>query len=916
MTGQIIRFGPFELRPERGQLLHGDVRVRLGARALAILTLLAQRAGNVVSVQEITDRVWPNIFVQENNLRVHITALRRALRKDTGRAIEIINVPGRGYRLNADVRIEAAGEEAVDTPLSPGIRPLPLPLPINNLIGRDACVAEVVESLSRHRLVTIIGAGGIGKTSVALAALARLRDHTAVCFVDLTNCTSLAHVVSATAAALQSPMGRDTMPIELVERLRAVELVLLIDNCEHLIDTAARVAEAVLQACPRVTLLATSREPLRVPGEMQVHLQPLPVPAATDTTKTIASNPSVALFAERAAAAAGGFRLADVQAQQVAAICRSLDGLPLALELAAAALPMVGLEGLSHGLAGRMSLLAFGRRTLGRHETLDAMLDWSFELLTPEERRVFACLSLFRSAFDLPAAVSVAAAGAPEEPGATRTILKLAVKSLLVIEQAPHAIAYRMLETTKAYARRKLDASGQAGSAARRHAEWVASLLNRAQADWLEMERATWWERYGKGIDDVRAALDWCLGEAGDKPLGIRLTLASAPLWLGMSQFAEYCRWLEQAIATLGLLGLRDSADEITLQIGLCSLAFNADGPGRGFERTATRVLRIARKIGDPLARASALWMLAGQRGIMGQHPAALALARQMLMPQGADADPELLNFARRVIAIMTFRVGKIGEAVDISTDLIARGSGRTAYGAVLRYDHSTILHGNHSVMLAVKGRLEEAHATILNAVEVARRLRNPSSLCYLLSNAACPVALWLGDEALARRFAELLGRTAEDNRFTYMSELAAWFASIADLPGRTPPVGGQRPPFPHDKDVFITCSAAHCDAEATARAESRPVHWATAEILRADGEARLRTGDRQGARRRFERALAIAEEQGAGLWGLRAANSLASLIPPGEAAGILQTALSGITGDDRFPDVRRARALLRGSES
>lgn len=916
MRGRVIRFASFELRPELGQLLQGGVRVGLGSRALAILALLAERAGEIVSVKEITDRVWPNLFVQENNLRVHITALRRALRAGAADDIEIVNVPGRGYRLSAEVTVETIGEEAAVARPASDLRPLPLPLPIHRLIGREDCVAEVVTSVSRHRLVTIVGPGGIGKTSVALAALEQLRAQSAVCFVDLTNCTSLPHVAAATAAALQSPMGRDTVPAVLVERLRGAELVLLIDNCEHLIDVVARAAETLLQSCPRVTLLATSREPLRVPGEVQVHLQPLPVPAAADAVETIAANPSVALFAERAAAA-GDFRFAEENARQVATVCRSLDGLPLALELAAAAMPMVGLEGLACGLAGRLSFLAFGRRTLARHETLEAMLDWSFELLTPEQRLAFACLSLFRSAFDLTAAVQVAAPTGEEEARVAQAVLQLAAKSLLVTEPSPQGMTYRLLETTKAYARRKLEASGQADIAAHRHAEWIGTLLDRAQADWLRMERTAWWERYGSAIDDTRAALAWSLGEAGDKQLGIRLVLASAPLWLGMSQFAEYHRWLEQAVATLDALGQRGGPEEIQLQIGFCVLLFNADGPGDAFVRAATQVLRIAKKIGDPLARATALWMLSGHRGIMGDHDAALTLAKQMLAEEGAEVDRDLENFARRIIAIMTFRVGRVEESAAMGAALVTERNNPTAYGAVLRYDHSTIVRGNHGVTLAVQGRLESARWTIMEAVSDAQRLRNPSSFCYLLSSAACPVALWLGDDELARHYADLLGRAAEENRFTYMAELAAWFSRIVDLRMGKPPqplaLRRLRPPLPHDKDIFITSCAALCDADAIARVEACPPYWATAEILRAHGESRWRAGDANAGRKWFERALAIAETQGAGLWALRAATSLARLLEPRDADHLLMQVLARIEGDDQYPDVRVAHSLLRG---
>jgi predicted ATPase/DNA-binding winged helix-turn-helix (wHTH) protein len=909
MTERIFRFGPFELRPERGHLLNAGVPVALGSRALAILTLLAERAGTIVSVQEIASHVWPNLFVQDNNLRVHLTAIRRVLRAATGGAVEIINVPGRGYRLQGNVTVERMG--AADAPVSPGLHPLPLPVPVNRLIGRMDCVAAVVESVGQHRLVTVVGPGGIGKTSVALAALSALPSGTAACFVDLSNCTSIEHVATAAAAALQSPMGSDATPAVLVGRLRDADLILLLDNCEHLIDIVARVAETVLQSCPRVTLLTTSREPLRVAGEMLLHLPPLPVPAITDTTEAVADTPAATLFVERThAAAAGGFAVTHDNARQVATICRSLDGLPLALELAAAAVPMVGLDALASGLTERLSLLAFGRRTLARHETLEAMLDWSFELLTPDERSVLASLGCFRSSFDLAAAVQVAALDGEAET--TRTVLRLAAKSLLVIEPAPQGVAYRLLETTKVYARRKLDGSGRAAVAARRHAEWVRGLLERAQEDWSRLERPAWWERYGSAIDDVRAALVWSLGEAGDKRLGVRLTLASAPLWIGLAQFAEYNRWLVQALATLEALGEAGGPEEIQLQIGLCVLLFNADRPGEGFVRAATQVLRIGKAIGDPLARATGLWLLSGQRGIIGDHPASLALAQQMLEGEAPDADPDLRTFARRVIAMMTFRVGRLAESAAIGADLVANLSHRTAYGAVLRYDHATIARGNHALTLAVQGRLETARALILDAVADGERLRNPASFCYLLSSAACPVALWLGEDDLARHYAALLAREANDNRFTYMAEIAAWFAGIVDLrAGTSPPPLPLQPPLPHDTDMFITTCAALCDAEAVARVEASDPHWATAEILRAHGEARLRSGDTAAARTLFARALSIAEAQGSGLWALRAATSLARLVEPDELAPLVAPVLARIEGDTRYRDIRAARALL-----
>ncbi len=688
----------------------------------------------------------------------------------------------------------------------------------------------------------------------------------------------------------------------------------MLDNCEHLIDVVARVAETVLRSCPGVRLLATSREPIRVSGEMQVHLQPLPFPSAADTGRAILENPAVLLFTERVAAAAGGFSITEENAGEVAAVCRSLDGLPLALELGAAAVPIVGLQALSTGLTQRLALLAFGRRTLARHETLEAMLDWSFELLSPAERTVLSFLGAFRSSFDLTAAVSVATLQ-DDESETARAVLRLAAKSLLLIEPSFQGVTYRLLETTKVYARRKLHESGQAAIAARRHAEWVRELLARAKSDWRRLDRAVWWDRYGNTIDDVRAALLWSLHEDGDKKLGVSLTIASAPLWLGVSQFAEYNSWLEDALAALETLGEAGGYEEVQLQTGLCVLRFNADRPGERFVRAATQVLRIGEKTGDPLARATGVWLLSGERTLMADYPVALDLARRMLATAEPEADSDLGAFSQRVVAAMTFRAGDVAKSAEIGGQLVANLSGQSAYGAALRYDHSTVARGNHAVTLAVKGRLESARNLIMEAAIDAQRLRNPNSFSYVLSNAACPIMLWLGDNELARLYAGLLANAAEANGFSYVAELAATFSGIADLRLGKPPqsiaLHRLKAPPPHDKNVFITTHAALCDAEAVARTEASPPHWATAEILRAHGEARLRAGDKAGARTLFERALSLAEAQDAGLWALRAATSLAGLAESDAMAGVLEAALARIEGDDRYPDVLAAKSLL-----
>jgi hypothetical protein len=333
------------------------------------------------------------------------------------------------------------------------------------------------------------------------------------------------------------------------------------------------------------------------------------------------------------------------------------------------------------------------------------------------------------------------------------------------------------------------------------------------------------------------------------------------------------------------------------------------------FVRAATRVRHIGEAIGDPIARATGLWLLAGHRQIMSDYAGALALAREMLEPENSEANPDLVDFARRVISLMTFRAGQLAVSAEIGAGLIAELADRTAYDDVLRYDHYTVARSNHAVTLAVQGRLDAALTLIGDAVTDGVNLRNPASFCYLLSSAACPVALWSGEDDLARKYADLLAREASANRFTYMGELATCYSEIVDFrtskASKPPSFERMPPPLPHDRNVFITTCPTFCDEEAVTRVESTQPHWATAEIFRAYGEMRLGSGDLAAARTLFAKALAIAEEQGSWLWALRAATSLAPLAAQDEAAAMLTAAIPRVASAANARDLRDARMLL-----
>jgi predicted ATPase/DNA-binding winged helix-turn-helix (wHTH) protein len=457
-AGDNLKFGRFTLLPAQRLLLEDTIKVPLGARALDILIALAARPDEVVTKQELIARVWPDTFVEAVSLRVHMTALRKALHDGDGRLI--CTVPGRGYRLVT--KPARSMEPPPPTALSaPPVRMLPVAA--TKLIGRAAFVDDVVSQLPERRLMTIVGPGGIGKTRVAIASAdalaASYRD--GVGFVDLTRVTHPTAVAAALAGVLGVAISSRDPIRDLMSHLRDREMLLVIDNCEHVIDAAAELVEAISAGAQGVHILATSREALRVSDEWVRILPPLPSPLETrDLTAAEALKyPAVRLFVERAAAVQEGFKLSDADAPAVGEICRRLDGVALAIELAAASLDVFGIAWLAAHLDERLCILKRGRRTAAaRHQTLVAMLDWSYELLSEQERAMLHRVARFGGEFTLSAAIDVAASDGIRDIQAIDAVGGLVSKSLATAYTSGSVTRYRLPETTRVYAGAKLKA--------------------------------------------------------------------------------------------------------------------------------------------------------------------------------------------------------------------------------------------------------------------------------------------------------------------------------------------------------------------------------------------------------------------------------------------------------------------------
>jgi predicted ATPase/DNA-binding winged helix-turn-helix (wHTH) protein len=459
-TEDEISFGPFRLLPGRRLLLECDNPVHIGSRALDLLIALVERHGEPVSKSELIAKVWRHTFVDEGNIKVQIAALRRALADGQAGTRYISAVAGHGYCFVAPIsRIAATAEHL-------GQRLTNVPQPLTQLIGRDDLLRTLSAHFARHRLVTLIGPGGIGKTSAAVATAAGLVGNYAhgVWHVDLTSISDPLFLPAAVGSTIRRDVFGKDSSADLFSFLSNKRLLLVLDNCEHIIDATATLALQVLRAAPHVQILATSREALSVEGEQLLHVQPLEFPLASSALRAADALgfTAIQLFVERAANNLGDFRLRDPDTPVVIEICRKLDGIPLAIELAAASLDALGLRGVLARLDDPLQLPAARRRTAAsRHRSLRALLDWSYHLLTEEEKRVLRRLSAFPGSFTMKAATAAASEASLVESEVVDRVVALVAKSLVLAAGSGSEIRMRLLATTRAYAFAKLAECGE-----------------------------------------------------------------------------------------------------------------------------------------------------------------------------------------------------------------------------------------------------------------------------------------------------------------------------------------------------------------------------------------------------------------------------------------------------------------------
>ena len=618
---EVVSFGPFRIIVHERRLERGGVPIQIGSRAFDLLCLLIDRPGEVISKRELLAKAWPDLSVDESSLRFHIAQLRRALGDGQGDGERYVtNVPGRGYCFVARLDSAPPRKQLPPRDEAPTLNVPPKPA---RIIGRDVDVVAIAEHLLARRFVTLRGPGGVGKTTVAIAIAHQLghRFRDGVRFLDLgsVNDPALVAVVAASAFNLLVPV-EDPTP-RLIESLRDRELLLVFDSCEHVVEAAARLAEQIYQQAPNVFVLATSRESLETTGEFVFPLSPLEIPPeGPEGQVDLARYDSAKLFMQCAAAAGYAAPLPDAHAQTIASICRKLDGMPLAIELVASRLSAHGLIELAELIEGRLRLAWPGRRTAPlRHRSLNAALDWSYNLLSPGGRSLLQSLSVFPSTFSLQGARAVA--DELSETDVYKNLEQLVAKSMVTSRPTAVPVRFRLLETTRVYASEKLAASGGARTARLKHARYVLQAL-RPRSYEPGGDRPGGWTRRAELLADARTALVWAYSESGEPDVRLPLAAVCARLFAELNLLQECRVWSGRALDAMANT-LAEQTARVELLWAYGHAAMFSQRNSYECEAALRRGLELARSVGDPqnqlrlLSRLHALYRRTGERRLL-----------------------------------------------------------------------------------------------------------------------------------------------------------------------------------------------------------------------------------------------------------------------------------------------------------
>ena len=939
----MFQLGIIELDPSRRQLKVRGQTVRLSARAFDILEILLRAGGAVVPKEELFRRVWPGLVVEENNLQVQISAVRKALGDDRE---GIQTVPKRGYRLMVERLVDATGTKVpvVDAGLSSPLTNLPFP--VSEIIGRERFIEEIVAMLGGRKIVTLTGPGGIGKTRLSLEVGRRALP----CFPDgvwlaeLGSLTTPLLVADSIGNALGARIGNHASRFDtIVEVIGARRLLLVLDNCEHLIEEIAQLVECVAQAVPHACILTTSREPLGVHGEAVAAVPSLSV--TKEDGANAAEPDAVVLFLSRMRSLSVVVPYEERSLGFVRALCRRLDGIPLAIEIAAAWAPVLGVEQLSARLDDRFRLLMGGKRTaVARHRTLAATLDWSFDLLGEVERGMLCSFAIFAGGFTLDAALALCPSNMSVAL-AIGVVTTLVRKSLIVVDTDELGARYRLLETTRAYLVQKLHKRGDWDRVAKRHATFFAQLLRTAQTDPGSERREDQFRFYRRELDNVRAAIDWAFMDGRERAIGLSLAANTAPLMFDFSLLEECEALAERALDQFAQSGEAHAEVELTL-LGMRAAAMvYTHGPTEEVAVAWHRVRVVAMQLGESVALWRATWGIWNQKIYAGEPEASLPFAQQFVSVDTPYAEATGL-IEHRMFGIIDHLLGNQPEARDHLEQVVSRYDHSVHYIPVIgsRFDHGRAARVTLTRVLCLQGDLDRATALNLLITSDSERASPPLLMCFALLDAAIPVALMLQQWQKAKQHCDELQRRFAITRVPIWEGCAECFAELVAIrldraPARFAVLRAKierlRETHFLTHLTWILCLMAEELGLAAQPAEGLGVvnealricertgeRWCFPELLRVRGELTILCGGEcaaEAAERDFLSGIELSRTQGALLWELRIARSLARLWCGSDRVDDARLQLRQVydrfTGGVDTPDLTVTRAMLRSLE-
>jgi predicted ATPase/DNA-binding winged helix-turn-helix (wHTH) protein len=931
----VLSFGPFELSIDSRRLTNGTQTVPLGARAMDILISLVEQPSTVVGKRDLIERVWPNQRADEVSLRVHISALRKALAQGDPSRRYIANVPGRGYSFIVPI--------ATSTLHAPELEPARsawLPIRLERMVGRTQTVATIKAKLAEQKFVTIVGPGGIGKTTVAVAVAHEMRAvfDGEVRFVDFGPIGDASLVVPAVASAFGLAIQTADMLPLLIDRLAGAPKLLVLDSCEHLIDGASALAEKLFEHVPTLHLLATSREALRVEGENVHELAALACPPqdqailASDALKY----PAVQLLVDRVKALQRQFDLHDMDAPVAAGICRRLDGIALAIELAAGRVDIYGLDKTASLLDGHLNLSWAGRRTaMPRHQTLNATLEWSYDLLDKEQRQVLNRLSTFSGGFTFEAAIAVVADDVVDEAKVADCLWELRSKSMIAVYA--QNVRLRLLDTTRAFAAQRLAEAGEQGFFRRRHALYFSDLFRQGAS----MDVSGWPKALAVEVGNLRAAMNWAFSGEGDAKVGVDLAAASASTWIGMALLTECRQWMARAISCLDVMN-SGSRQEMIIQSALASSMMFTLGMTEESYAGWAKARLLAEDLGDVEYQLVSLLVLWAHRIRLPRYAEAIELAERCGEVAEASGDRGAVATASYMRGITYHHTGRLSQAESMFEASLHHDveAARQAIIEQFGYDRKTDALAVLANLAWLRGAPDQAQRLGRMSIAEARQFDQAVPLCVALTWTAFTAYLTNPDDgeadALANELVAHAGKHAVDSYYGFGIAMQALgsvrqgaIEAATDLlySGLEKLSAARYGVFhPILQAEFARCLAVRGHTrQAVAVFERAKIdlddenQLFVPELLRIRGELALHGAEGLDVcKGYFIRAIEMSDRRGSLSWTLRTATSLAiaekSDAEREKARSILRATLAKFRDESDTFDLRLAARVLDGS--